>query len=143
MELLKVKTLTPTARLPKYGSIHAIGMDLYADNDGIVIVPARGRLGISTSICVEIPKDHYGRVAPRSGLAAKHGIDVLAGVIDQDYRGEIKVILQNNSDDDFPVVRGDRIAQLIIEKAIKPLVVEVTELSSTERGENGFGSTGV
>ena len=85
----------------------------------------------------------YGRIAPRSGLAVKHFLDVGAGVIDADYRGEVKVLLFNLSDADFEVKAEDRIAQIIIEKYTLTELVEVEELSETVRGEGGFGSTGV
>lgn len=83
-----------------------------------------------------------GRVAPRSGLAAKHSISTGAGVIDYDYRGEVKAILFNHSDADFTINAGDRIAQLVLERIVTPDVVEVAELEGTERGAGGFGSTG-
>ena len=90
-----------------------------------------------------IPHGNYGRIAPRSGLAVKKMIDVGAGVIDSDYRGEVKVLLFNFGAEDFKVCKGDRIAQLIIEKYTITSIQEVENLSSTERGEAGFGSTGV
>ena len=83
-----------------------------------------------------------GRIAPRSGLAAKHSIATGAGVIDYDYRGEVKVILFNHADADFAINAGDRIAQLVLERIVTPDVVEVAELEGTERGAGGFGSTG-
>lgn len=121
---------------------------------------ARGRGLVSTSISIAIPSGTYARVAARSGLAVKHGIDTGAGVIDSDYRGEVKVLLFNHSDVDFPskyqmlvvfcwmfpnrfiVKKGDRIAQLIIETIVTPEVSVVEELSETARGAAGFGSTG-
>lgn len=84
-----------------------------------------------------------GRIAPRSGLAAKHFIDTGAGVIDADYRGQVKVLLFNHNDADFAVAEGDRVAQLIIERIYTPEVVEVAELEESVRGAGGFGSTGV
>ena len=86
---------------------------------------------------------YYGRIAPRSGLAYKYGVDILAGVCDSDYRGEIKVIMVNHGRECFRYSKGDRIAQLIIEKITTPPVEVVEELDSTERGEGGLGSTGV
>ena len=106
-------------------------------------MPARGKKLIGTGIAMAIPIGNYGRIAPRSGLAAKHMIDVGAGVIDADYRGEVKVLLFNFGETDFAVSEGDRIAQLIVEKYTQTELVEVTDLSETERGEGGFGSTGV
>jgi len=90
-----------------------------------------------------VPEGTYGRVAPRSGLAWKHHIDVGAGVIDADYRGNVGVVLFNHSEKDFPVQVGDRVAQLILERIIVPDVVEVQELPDTIRGAGGFGSTGM
>lgn len=96
-------------------------------------------------LCFALPKleDFWQFAAPRSGLAWKHSIDVGAGVIDADYRGPVGVILFNHSDVDFEVNTGDRIAQLIIQKIVTPEVTEVESLDSTQRGEGGFGSTGV
>ena len=90
-----------------------------------------------------IPEGNYGRIAPRSGLAAKHSIDVGAGVIDCDYRGEVKVLLFNLSDVDFELKANERIAQLIIEKYTPTDIAEVEDLDATVRGKGGFGSTGV
>lgn len=97
---------------------------------------------MKTDIQIEVPFGTYGRVAPRSGLAWKNFIDVGAGVIDQDYRGNVGVILFNHSDVDFDVKKGDRIAQLICERIIYPKVVQADSLTETQRGEGGFGSTG-
>ena len=108
------------------------------------VVPARGKACIQTGIAMAIPEGNYGRIAPRSGLAAKHFIDVGAGVIDADYRGEVKVLLFNHGEDDFVIQPADRIAQLIIEKYTPSEIVEVDgKLDDTLRGDGGFGSTGV
>uniref|UniRef100_A0A183BST3 Deoxyuridine 5'-triphosphate nucleotidohydrolase n=1 Tax=Globodera pallida TaxID=36090 RepID=A0A183BST3_GLOPA len=101
-----------------------------------------GKVLVSTGLRVAIPSGHYGRVAPRSGLAVKHSIDVGAGVIDTDYRGELKVLLFNFGETDFQVNEGDRIAQLICERCTRPELTEVGTLEMTARGANGFGSTG-
>lgn len=98
---------------------------------------------VMTDIQIEIPEGCYGRIAPRSGLAHKHFIDVGAGVIDSDYRGNVGVIIFNFSDQDFVVQRGDRIAQLICEKIENPELEEVQELFVSARGDKGFGSTGI
>ena len=92
---------------------------------------------------MEIPAGCYGRVAPRSGLALRFGIDVGAGVVDGDYRGEVKILLFNHGDAAFPFKSGDRVAQLIIERVNLCSAVEVPSLSSTDRGDGGFGSTGI
>jgi dUTP pyrophosphatase len=98
---------------------------------------------VATGVQLEIPEGYYGRIAPRSGLALKQGIDVLAGVIDSSYRGEIKVIIFNTDNQKvFKVNVGDRIAQLIIEKHYNFDFVEVEDLETTDRGEGGFGSSG-
>lgn len=106
------------------------------------VVPARGKILVKTDIQIEVPTGCYGRVAPRSGLALKNSIDVGAGVIDEDYRGNVGVILFNFSEIDFEVKKGDRIAQLICERIAHPNLVEVDTLTETARGEGGFGSTG-
>jgi dUTP pyrophosphatase len=140
---LRVKKLIPEAHLPIKGSEHAAGYDLLAAAPQRV--PAKGKALVSTGIAMAIPTGNYGRIAPRSGLAAKNFIDVGAGVIDSDYRGEVKVLLFNFSDVEFVVNPGDRIAQLIVEKYTRTEIEDVVEgdLDSTERGAGGFGSTGV
>jgi dUTP pyrophosphatase len=137
------------AILPKRANPYDAGMDLSACENAVV--PARGKEIIDTGIAVQIPNDCYARIAPRSGLAAKNGIDVGAGVIDYGYTNRIKVILFNHTDTNFIVKEGDRIAQIIFEKIYIPQ--EVKEISydnlqnyaktDTTRGLNGFGSTGV
>jgi dUTP pyrophosphatase len=106
-------------------------------------VPARGRAVVPTGLSIACPPGTYARVAPRSGLAVKHFIDTGAGVVDEDYRGAVGVVLFNHSDADFVVRRGDRVAQLILERIVTPAVVEVDSLDDTARGAGGYGSTGV
>lgn len=137
---LLVKRLTATAKVPVRGTAKAVGLDLFAD-DQKVLEPGERAL-IKTGIAVAIPEAYYGRVAPRSGLALKAGIDVLAGVIDSDYRGEVGVILINFSDFLFEIRPGDRVAQLILERADQLPVEERDELPDTDRGASGYGSTG-
>ena len=105
---LQVKRLNPKARLPLLGSANAAGYDLHALES--TSVPGRGKSIIPTGLAFAIPDGNYGRIAPRSGLAARHSIDVGAGVIDADYRGEVRVLLFNHSDTNFAVSEGDRIA---------------------------------
>ena len=141
---LNVRKLVPHATLPARATPGAAGYDLFSA-DGYVILPGH-RVVVSTGITVELPPGTYGRVAPRSGLAVKHGLDCLAGVIDPDYTGELKVVLLNTDGRNPFVIRpGYRIAQLILEKFETADVVEVagecTPLT-TERGAAGFGSTG-
>ena len=97
---------------------------------------------MSTDIAIECPLGTYGRIAPRSGLAVKHSIDVGAGVIDSDYRGDVKVLLFNLGNSPFKIQKGDRIAQLIIERILIPDIEIVDVLCASQRGQNGFGSSG-
>ncbi|KAG2731714.1 hypothetical protein G9P44_005301 [Scheffersomyces stipitis] len=139
---LRVLLRSENATLPTKGSALAAGYDIYASENGLV--PAHGQGMIGTDITVCVPYGTYGRVAPRSGLAAKHGISTGAGVVDADYRGELKVILFNHSEKDFVVEKGDRIAQLVLEKIVNAEIKQISleELDDTIRGEGGFGSTG-
>lgn len=138
---LLIQKTSASAKIPTRASPSAAGYDLSASESAVV--PARGKAIVGTGIAVMLPIGTYGRVAPRSGLAGKYAIDVGAGVIDPDYRGEIRVILFNHGDAEFVVNFGDRIAQLILEKyeAYAPLLV-VESLEKTARGADGFGSTG-
>lgn len=137
---LHVHRLCEGARLPARASEGAAGYDLCAARD--VIIPARGGRGlVPTGLAISVPHGTYGRIAPRSGLALKKGINVGAGVVDFDYRGPVGVVLFNHGEEDLHVQAGDRVAQLILERVVIPLVVECT-LNATERGASGFGSTG-
>jgi len=140
--VLKYKKLSDNAFPPVKGSGQAAGFDLRAAYD--YVVTCKGKQLVKTDLQVEIPEGCYGRVAPRSGLALKHFIDVGAGVVDSDYRGNVGVVLFNFGEQDFLIHKGDRVAQLICEKIEYPELEEVKEnLSITERGDGGFGSTGV
>ena len=140
MSELRVKKLVQDAIIPTRGSGGAVGYDLYSV-DEVVLSPSQRTL-VGTGVAVVLPMKVYGRVAPRSGLTVKHGIHVGAGVIDPDYTGEIKVALFNLGDGPFEVKKGDIIAQLILERCETPYVREITEMSETQRGDGGFGSTG-
>ena len=135
-----MKKLVDGAQLPIRSSEGAVGYDLHSVN-GYVILPGR-RAIVSTGISVQLPQGVYGRVAPRSGLAVKNGIDVGAGVIDPDYTGELKVVLFNHDQNPFVIKPGYRIAQLILERCEVPPVLEVLDLGETSRGQSGFGSSG-
>ncbi len=137
---LKVKLTHPDAQLPTRGSLSSAGLDLYAC-EGYRLDPGERKL-VRTGLELAIPHGFYGRVAPRSGLALKHGIDTVAGVIDADYRGEVGVILVNHGTHRFMIAKGDRVAQLIVEAILTPEVVKVDDLDITLRGVGGFGSTG-
>lgn len=139
--MLWFKRLSPAAILPRRGTPMSAGLDLYA-LEPAMLLPGRRAL-VRTGWAVQLPPGWYGRIAPRSSMAAKAGIDVLAGVIDADYRGELRVILLNSGNRLFRVVPGDRIAQLIIEACalLEPVEVDALLDEETERGAGGFGST--
>lgn len=137
--MLKVKRLNENAVLPTKNKGDA-GYDLYSL--GEVVIAPNGTLLVDTGIALEIPSGYVGLVWPRSGMAVKYGLDTMAGVIDSSYRGELKVLLWNNSDSYMMFKAGTKIAQMVVVQHLDDEVVEVTELSNTSRGENGFGSTG-
>jgi len=138
-ENLKVKLLDYNAREPVKGYQGSAGYDVFATSN--VTIPVGKRRLIPLGISVEIPKYYYIRIAPRSGLSVR-GIDIGAGVIDSSYRGELQVLLINNSESDFEVLTGDKIAQLIITRCSNSKVDVVDILDDSERGARGFGSTG-
>jgi dUTP pyrophosphatase len=132
--------------LPAYETAGAAGMDLRAavpEDRPVILLPGR-RVLVPTGLVVEIPDGFEGQVRPRSGLALKHGITCLntPGTIDSDYRGELKVILINHSDEDFEITRGMRIAQMVIAPVVQAGIEERTHAAATARGGGGFGSTG-
>ena len=137
---LKFKRLAPQAVLPTRGSSASAGLDLHSI-EPITLNPNERKL-VKTGLAVAIPEGYYGRVAPRSGLATRLGLDVLAGVIDADYRGEICCLLYNAGSETIEMAEGSKICQLIIEKIMTPEAVWVSEITATDRGSGGFGSTG-
>ena len=130
--------------LPSYETIHSAGMDIRASLDAPVVLKTLERALIPTGLFIELPVGYEAQIRPRSGLAFKKGVTVLntPGTIDADYRGEVKVILVNLSNDEFVVEDGERIAQMIIAKHERAELVEVKELAETSRGAGGFGHTG-
>lgn len=130
--------------LPKYATEFSAGMDLRANLEEPVCMKPLQRAIIPTGLFIELPAGYEAQIRPRSGLAAKHGISIVntPGTIDADYRGEIKVILVNLSNEDFLVCRGERIAQMVIARHETILWEDVEELAPSQRGEGGFGSTG-
>lgn len=130
--------------LPKYMSEHAAGMDLYAAVDPEMVVPPGEWKLVPTGISIALPEGYEAQVRPRSGLALKQGISILntPGTVDADYRGEVGVILMNHSKENLVIKRGDRIAQMIINKIERIEFEEVAELPASDRGAGGFGSTG-
>jgi len=131
--------------LPKYMSDGASGMDMYAAVTDIEIIPPREVAMIPVGIRIALPEGFEAQVRPRSGLAAKHGIGILnsPGTIDSDYRGEIKIIMFNFGKEPFAINRGDRIAQMIITRVARAVLIEQDDLEDTQRGSGGFGHTGV
>ena len=131
-------------KLPNYESEGAAGMDLSADIDSDIIIKPLERSLIPTGIAISLPEDLEAQIRPRSGLAIKHGITLLnaPGTIDSDYRGEIKVILINLSNDNYTIKPYDRIAQIIISQFVKAEFEIAENLDETDRGNSGFGSTG-
>lgn len=142
---MKVKRLTDTAKLPTRGSMGAAGLDLYADIPSATAIYPGETKQIHTGIAIELRPYRVGLVYPRSGLATKQGLRLAnsVGVIDSDYRGEIIVALHNDSQMVQCIEHGDRIAQLVVMQYEHEDAQEVEELSGTERGAGGFGSTGV
>ena len=131
--------------LPVYETTASAGVDLRANLNDVIILKPLGRTLVKTGIFIEIPEGYEAQVRPRSGLALKKGITVLnsPGTIDADYRGEIGVILINLSNEDFVIENGERIAQLVFSSVEQAQWIEVEMLSETNRGEGGFGSTGI
>lgn len=143
---IKIKKLNENAVIPTQGSEYAAGVDLYATPPTMSTnIPAGQTAKINTGICVEIPNGYFGAIFARSGLATKRGLRPAncVGVIDSDYRGEVIVALHNDTDKCESIHVGDRIAQLVILPYLPVEFEEVDELSNTDRGEGGFGSTGV
>ena len=140
----KVKRLSESAIIPTYATEHSAGADLYNMKDNPVTVEPHATVMIKTGLAIEIPEGYVGLVFARSGIASKRGLAPAnkVGVIDSDYRGEWMVALHNHSDVTATVDGGERIAQVVVVPYVQGGFVEVEELSDTERGEGGFGSTG-
>jgi dUTP pyrophosphatase len=126
--------------LPEYASAGAAGADLRA-SEAVEIAPG-GRAAVPTGVRLQIPPGHVGLVWPRSGLAVRHGIDTLAGVIDSDYRGEVRVVLVNHGHEPFRIAPGDRVAQLLVQRVERAAFTAAAGIDDTDRGGGGFGSTG-
>ncbi len=125
---------------PEYASAGAAGADLRASE--AVEIPPGGRAAVPTGLRLQIPSGHVGLVWPRSGLAVRHGVDTLAGVIDSDYRGEVRVVLVNHGDEPFRTAPGERVAQLLVQRVERAAFTAAVEIDDTGRGGGGFGSTG-
>lgn len=144
MEKINVKLLNPNAHMPTYGSSEAAGADLYACLDAPVTIQPGEVYWVSTGIALEVPKGCAGLVFARSSMGAKRGLAPAnkVGVIDSDYRGEVRVVLLNHSNQPQTLEPGERVAQLVIVPVLTPVFNQVEELNDTARGAGGFGSTG-
>lgn len=140
MNSVNVKLLEKNAIIPTKANANDAGWDLYSIVD--IVIPSKQRNTVKTGIALEIPEHMAGLIWPRSGLSVKKGIDVLAGVIDSGYRGEIMVCLYNTSDEHVSINRGDRIAQIIFQEVPCVMMLHQEGLGSSQRGDNGFGSSG-
>jgi len=140
MNNVNVKLLEKNAIIPTKANANDAGWDLYSTVD--IVIPSKQRNTVKTGIALEIPEHMAGLIWPRSGLSVKKGIDVLAGVIDSGYRGEIMVCLYNTSDEHVSINRGDRIAQIIFQEVPCVMMLHQEGLGSSQRGDNGFGSSG-
>lgn len=131
--------------MPKYSTKYAVGLDLRANLEKPLVLEPGDRKLIGTGLYIELPINLEAQIRPRSGLALNHGITVLnsPGTIDPDYRGEIKILLINLGSSPFAIDNGERIAQMVFQEILRPNIKEVQTLSQTERGEGGYGSTGV
>lgn len=144
--MIKIKVINKGSKpLPAYATTQSAGMDLRANLDTPVTLRPMQRMLIGTGLHIALPEGFEAQIRPRSGLALKHGITVLnsPGTVDADYRGEIKVLLVNLSDTDFVINGGERIAQMVIARHEQAVFEAVDELDETERGEGGYGHTGV
>ena len=139
---MKIKKLQDEAIIPQYQSKEAAGFDLHAIED-VVIAPGQ-RVLVGSGLAVALEHGYELQIRPRSGLAYKHGITVLnsPGTVDSDYRGEVKVLLINHGQSDFAIQKGERIAQGVVKEVVQATLVQVQSLDATDRGANGFGSTG-
>lgn len=140
MVVLKIKKLSKNTKLPTYAHTSDVGLDIYSI-ENIILKPGE-RKAIKTGISIQFPRGYAIFVWDRSGLAVKEGITVLAGVMDSGYRGEYQIVLLNTSKKSYKINKGDKIAQLILQKVEKAEIEEVKELSKSKRQKGGFGSTG-
>lgn len=138
--IVKIQLLNEKALIPTKANEYDAGFDLYSNVD--TVIPSKQRKTVSTGIALEMPEYFAGLIWPRSGLSVKQGIDILAGVVDSGYRGEIMVCLYNTSDENVSIQAGDRIAQIIFQEVPRVIMEVHASLGSSQRGNNGFGSSG-
>ena len=142
--ILQIKKLTDTAKIPERGSSMAAGYDLFADIKDEVVIQPHTTFMVGTGVAVAIPEGYFGGIYARSGLSAKEGLRPAncTGVVDADYRGEIKVALHNDTEEERTIAPGQKIAQMVVSPFLSVEFSQVEELDDTDRGEGGFGSTG-
>ncbi len=141
MKLLKIKLIDKNAVGIKMPAIDGdAGYDIYANET--LTLKAKSAVTVKTGFCMEIPRGYWFEIMPKSGIATKNHVSVHNGVIDNDYRGEVVILLYNHSDKDYEIIKGEKIAQGVIRELIVPKIEIVDELSESKRGESGFGSTG-
>lgn len=138
---IKVKKINPEARIPRYTINGDAAMELYSVEN--FTLKSSGLKVCPTGIAMTIPKGYVGLIWDKSGIALKKGIKTMGGVIDSNYCGEIGVLMKNLSDENYEINKGDKVAQMLIQKVENPVLEEVDDLKDTDRGENGFGSTGI
>lgn len=141
LNIINIQLLDAKSKIPLKANYNDAGFDLFATID--IIIPPKQRKTVNTGIALEMPDNLAGLIWPRSGLSVKNGIDVLAGVVDAGYRGEIKVCLYNTSDESVVINTGDRVAQIIFQEVPLVLIQTKETLGSSQRGNNGFGSSGI
>ena len=137
---LHLKKLNHTATLPTYANPNDAGMDIYCSES--TTVPPHSRTLIPTGIAMAIPENYVGLIWDKSGISSKHGLTTLAGVIDSSYRGEIKIVIHNLTNQHYQFETGKKVAQMLIQPIHQPKLIEVKELNQTQRNTGGFGSTG-
>jgi len=140
MKKILFKKLHPDALIPRFSRPGDAGLDLCSIEN--LVIPSKNRMIVKTGVALAIPPGYVGLFWDRSGLAAKHGIHILAGVLDCTYRGELMVVMYNSGQEDYSVQAGDRIAQILIQPIETPIIEEVSELPDSVRGEGRFGSSG-
>lgn len=138
--ILKIKKIYEDSIIPRYAHNYDAGLDLYS-YESYLLKPLE-RITVKTGISMEIPQGYFGSIRDRSGLASKKGVHTLAGVVDSNYRGEIGIVIINLGNENLEINKGDKIAQILIQKVETPEIEEVNELNKSNRGERGFGSTG-
>lgn len=139
--VLRIKKFDKEAKLPCYANKGDAGLDLYSNEE--LLLRVGERVLVSTGIAMAIPSGFVGLIWDKSGIAAKFGIKTMAGVVDSSYRGEVKIVLHNLSNENFKIEKGMKIAQMLIQPVESKEILEVEDLEDTERGEGGFGSTGL